>query len=296
MISTLILTKNEEQDLPGCLASLSWCNDIHVFDSYSADKTIEIAEKAGARITQRKFDGYSSQRNAALEELEYKYPWLFILDADERIPAQLVPVLKKHIASSSEAVNGFRLRRKDYLGSTWLKHAQISPFYIRLVRVGKARYHREINEVLEVDGKVEEIDGFFDHYPFSKGLSHWINKHNQYSSMEAVRWVEEHKGNLKFSWIKALFSSDFSEKRYHQKGLFYKLPFRPLIKWLYIVIGRRAFLDGRAGITYASLQAIYEYFIVIKTKELLKQGFYESKEGKGILPDTLISHPSVVEG
>ena len=176
----------------------------------------------------------------------------------------------QHVQNAGDT-NGFRIRRRDFLEDTWLKHAQISPFYIRLVRKGKAQYHREINEVLEVDGPVEDINGYFDHYPFSKGYTHWLNKHNLYSTMEAQRWIDEHRGGDKFSLKKALFSKDFSEKRYHQKGLFYKLPGRPVIKWLYMVIFKLAFLDGRAGLTYATLQSIYEYFIVLKTRELLKK-------------------------
>lgn len=271
MISVLILTKDEEQDLPRCLTSVSWCDDVHVFDSYSTDRTVEIAQEAGATVTQRKFDSYAAQRNAALKNLPYKYPWLFILDADEQIPDQLLFVLKERVDQAADTTAGFRLRRRDYIGKKWLKYSQITPFYIRLVRLGKAHYHREINEVLEVDGAVEEIEGYFNHYPFSKGFRHWLHKHNQYSSMEAKRWVEEHKGNIKFSIKKALLNRDFSEQRYHQKGLFYKLPGRPLIKWFYMVFWRLSFLDGQAGLTNATLQAIYEYFIVLKTKELLRE-------------------------
>jgi glycosyltransferase involved in cell wall biosynthesis len=271
MISVVILTKNEEQDLPGCLESVKWCDDVHVFDSFSTDHTCEIAKLAGAHLTQRKFDGYSSQRNASLTEVNYKYPWILILDADERIPQALVEEMYQEISGVNTNINGFRIRRRDFLGKDWLKHAQISPYYIRLIRKNKAKYHREINEVLEVEGEVGQLKNYFNHYPFSKGYSHWLQKHNQYSTMEAQRWIEEHSGNIEFSIKKALFSKDFSEKRYHQKGLFYKLPARPLIKWFYMVVVRRAFLDGQAGITYATLQSIYEYFIVLKTKELQKK-------------------------
>lgn len=271
MISVLILTKNEAQDLPTCLKSVSWCDDVYILDSFSDDATIEIAKQMGANVVQRKFDGYASQRNAGLSELPYKYDWIFILDADEIIPLSLVEEIKHQLASLPLNVNGFRIRRRDFLGTTWLKRAQITPYYIRLVKKGKAYYHREINEVIEVEGEINQLDGFFDHYPFSKGFNHWLTKHNRYSTMEAQRWVEEHQTKLEFSLKKALFSQDFSEKRYHQKGLFYKIPFRPLLKWCYIVFIRRAFLDGQAGITYASLQAIYEYFIVLKTRELLKK-------------------------
>ncbi|RAJ96090.1 glycosyltransferase involved in cell wall biosynthesis [Larkinella arboricola] len=269
MISVLILTKNEAQDLPACLDSVAWCNDVHVFDSYSEDDTVEIAKAAGAKVTQRKFDGYATQRNAALNTLNYLHPWILILDADERIPAELVPELQSQVLKAPEGVNGFRIRRRDYFWNTWLKHSQMTPFYIRLVRKGKASYHREINEVLQVEGLIEDMGGYFKHYPFSKGIDHWVSKHNKYSSMEAKRWVEEHENGIDFSVRKALFGPDFSERRYHQKGLFYKVPGRPLIKLFYLAIWRGGFLDGYAGITYAVLQAIYEYFIVLKTKELL---------------------------
>ena len=257
MISVLILTKNEEQDLPACLKSVAWCDDVHVFDSHSTDRTIEIAEKAGAKVTLRRFDGYASQRNAALTTLDYIYPWILILDADERIPETLVDEFEQRIKQTPLSVNGFRIRRRDYFGKTWLKHSQMTPFYVRLVRKGKASYHREINEVLQVEGQVDELKGHFEHYPFSKGLSHWLSKHNQYSSMEAQRWVDEHKNAIKFSLKKALFSQDFSDRRYHQKGLFYKIPGRPIIKWLYLVLWRRSFMDGYAGLTKMPLSKLF---------------------------------------
>lgn len=269
MISVLILTKNEEQDLPACLQSVSWSDDVHIFDSYSDDKTIEIAINANAKLSQRHFDGYASQRNAALNTCTFKYDWILILDADERITNDLHKEFVHRIKNTSPSINGFLIQRRDYFGKTWLKHSQMTPFYIRLIRKGKAQYHREINEVLIVQGNVEKLVGYFEHYPFSKGLTSWINKHNKYSSMEAKRWVEENNNLIGFSLKKALFSPDFSERRYHQKGIFYKIPGRPMIKWIYLVFWRQSFLDGPAGITNATLQAFYEYLIVLKTRELL---------------------------
>lgn len=270
-ISVLILTKNEASDLPGCLASVSWSDDIHVFDSFSDDRTCEIALEKNAVVTQRKFDGYATHRNAALKSLDFKHPWVLILDADERIPDGCASEMRKAIENPGEIV-AFRIQRRDFLWSTWLKHAQISPFYLRLVRPDRVHYEREINEVLVPEGPVGELGEPFDHYPFSKGMSHWVSKHNVYSTMEAERCLEERGGNFGFSWKKALFSQDFSEKRFHQKGIFYRIPGRPLIKWLYMMFGRRAFLDGRAGIAYATLQSIYEYFIVLKQHELERAG------------------------
>ncbi|GGG94538.1 glycosyltransferase family 2 protein [Silvibacterium dinghuense] len=270
MISVLILTRNEEQDLPGCLESVAWSDDVHVFDSVSTDRTGEIAAAHGAHFTQRAFDGYARQRNAALEGLPFKYEWIFILDADERPTPELAVEMQRRVASVSPEVNGYRLRRRDFFMGTWLKHAQISPFYIRLVRRGRARYMREINEVLEVDGGVGDLTATLDHYPFSKGIRHWIEKHNVYSTMEA-RVVADGLSRAQASWRVALFAKDFHARRVAQKALFYRMPARPLLKWAYMMFVRRALLDGSAGIAYATLQSIYEYFIVLKTRELERE-------------------------
>jgi glycosyltransferase involved in cell wall biosynthesis len=264
-ISVLILTKNEEQDIPDCLASVACSDDVHVLDSESTDTTVSIAKNAGAKVTVRPFDGYASQRNFGLK-LPFKHGWVLILDADERITPELSVEMQEFVVTAPSNVAAARIRRRDIWWGRWLKHAQISPFYVRLARVGRAKYEREINEVLVVDGDIAELAQPFDHYPFSKGLDHWIAKHNVYSRMEAEVIA---KGSvIKPSWRIALFGNDFSERRVHQKAIFYRFPARPLIKFMYMLIARRAFLDGLPGIRYAILQAIYEYLIVLKTKEI----------------------------
>ena len=265
--SVLILTRNEEQDLPGALASVSWSDDVHVFDSFSTDATVSIATGLGARVTQRVFDNYAAQRNAALHRLDFRHPWVLLLDADERCTPQLAEEVAHVAAVNDAALAGYRMRRRDYFRNTWLRHAQISPWYIRLVRPERARYTREINEVLEIAGEVGELQAPLDHYPFSKGIGHWLRKHDIYSTMEAQLIVAG--GGLKDpSWRQALTAPDFHQRRLHQKALFYRMPGRPALKWLYMMLGRGAFLDGSAGCTYATLQAIYEYMIVLKTREL----------------------------
>lgn len=270
-ISVLILTKNEERDLPDCLASVQWSDDVHVLDSQSTDQTVSIANAAGAKVTVRPFDGYASQRNAGLA-LKFSNSWVLILDADERIPADLAAQMQKFVSQAQEPVAAARMRRRDIWWGKWLKHAQISPFFVRLVRVGRAHYEREINEVLVVDGDIQDLSCSFDHYPFSKGVGHWIDKHNTYSRMEAE--VIARGAVAQPSWMTALFGADFNERRVHQKAIFYRLPARPLIKLVYMLFVRRAVLDGWPGVRYAILQSIYEYFIVLKTKEitLTKQG------------------------
>jgi glycosyltransferase involved in cell wall biosynthesis len=268
MISVLILTRNEEKDLPGCLESVSWSDDIHVFDSFSEDCTPEIARRFGANFVQRRFDTYAAQRNAALTTLPFRHEWIFLPDADERPTPEMVKEMQRVTAGTADQIAGYRVRRRDFLNGTWLKHAQMSPWYIRLVRRGRARYTREVNEVLDVDGAVGELASYLDHFPFSKGISYWLARHNTYSTMEA-RIIASGMAEQHASLRAALFAKDFHSRRVAQKALFYRLPGRPLIKWIYLALLRGAILDGRAGITYANLQAIYEYMIVVKTREIL---------------------------
>ena len=267
MISVLILTKNEQQDLPACLASVAWSDDIHVFDSFSTDSTVAIARAAGAHVHQRVFDDYATHRTAALREVPFKHPWLFLLDADERPTPELTTEMLRAVASAPETISGYSLRRRDFLFGTWLKHAQISPFYIRLIRPKRAHYTRAINEVLEVDGPVASLSAPLDHFPFSKGISQWMDKHNLYSTMEA-ELIHSRQGLQNPSIVTALTHSDFHQRRLHQKAIFYALPGRPILKFLYMTLIRGAILDGRAGLTYAALQSFYEYLIVLKTNEL----------------------------
>jgi len=277
MVSVLIPTKNEELNLPGCLQSVAWCDDIHVYDSHSTDKTVEIARQAGAHVTmrpiedQRYFGGdESAHKNWAITNIPYKYGWVLHLDADERMTSGLVESV---LSASSDPGNNvaFQLQRRDFFLGTWLKHVQTSPFYMRLYRPEKVRYERLINPISVVDGPTGSLSGFLDHYPFSKGISHWLDRHNAYSTLEAKQIFENRRNGVPFKLKSAFTEPNFHQRRFHQKELFYRFPARPLIKFAALYIGKRGFLDGKAGLTYAVLQSIYEYLIVLKTRELERE-------------------------
>jgi glycosyltransferase involved in cell wall biosynthesis len=270
MISILILTKNEQQDLPGCLDSVAWSDDIHLYDSISTDETVAIARRAGAHVTQRPFDNWAAHQNWGLQNIRFKHPWVFYIDADERMTPELVQAVQARVAevgNSGDKV-AFRLRRRDFFMGTWLAHVQTSPYYMRLFRPQKMRYERLVNPISIADGPVGDVAGYLDHFPFSKGISHWLDRHNSYSSFEARQIVDNRLSHSSFSLRKALTASDFHERRFHQKELFNRVPLRPLVKFLLLYVGKRGFLDGRAGLTYAVLQSIYEYMIVLKEREL----------------------------
>jgi glycosyltransferase involved in cell wall biosynthesis len=269
MISVLILTLNEETDIENCLKSVAWCDDVHVFDSFSSDRTVELARKAGATVTQRKFDNWAAHQNWGIANIAFRHPWVLYVDADERVSEELRDaILSTRLEDCAEVA--FKIQRRDFVwNGRWLKHAQISPYYLRIFRPEKMHYRRLVNPVSVPDGPAGTIKGFLDHYPFSKGFRAWWQRHLSYADFEATMRLEDLNKSTRFSLYKAILGKEFSERRYHQKGLFYKMPARPLVKWLYMVFWRRSFLDGSAGMTYATLQAIYEYFIVLKTRELL---------------------------
>lgn len=266
-ISVVILTKNEENDIKACLNSVLFSDDIHVFDSFSDDKTVELAIDCGANVHQRFFDGYASQRNASLREVKYKYDWLLVLDADERITSELKKELEElFLKGIDDKISAFIIRRRDYFMGTWLKHVQATPFYTRLIRHKEAYYEREINEVVHVNGKTEKLKTWFDHFPFSKGISFWLERHNRYSSGEAAEVVKNN--SKKISFFKILVEKDLGKKRVLQKELYYRLPNRGLIMFIVMFFLKRGFLDGKAGFTYSKLRAMYEDMIEIKVKEL----------------------------
>ena len=266
MISVLVLTKNEEQDLPGCLASVSWSDDVHVLDSMSADRTVEIAREYGAQVTQRAFDNWAAHQNWALANLRFRHPWVFYIDADERVTPALRESMLAAVRMPGEMV-AFRVERRDFLMGTWLRHVQVSAFYMRLFRPEKMRYERLVNPVSLPDGPVGTVSGYLDHFPFSKGISQWITRHNSYSTLEAQQILANRRGVPEASVMAALFEKDFHRRRYHQKEIFYRLPGRPFAKFLLLYFVKLGFLDGHAGLTYSVLQSIYEYFIVLKTRE-----------------------------
>jgi glycosyltransferase involved in cell wall biosynthesis len=275
MISILIPTKNEEQDLPGCLESVRWSDDIHVYDSGSTDATAAVASRAGAafyarppRSGQGLFGGNEAEhKNWALANLRFKHEWVFTLDADERVTPELAANIQRAVRNPGDNI-GFRIQRRDFWQDRWLRHVQTTSHYLRVFRPEKMRYARLINPVSIPDGPVGELSGYLNHHPFSKGMTHWLNRHNSYSTMEARQIVRNREANQPFSLHLAFFSRDATERRFHQKELFYRLPARPFIKFLLLYIGKKGFLDGSAGFQYAMLQSFYEYMIVLKTKEL----------------------------
>ena len=268
-VSVLILTLDEEINIGACLDSLAWCDDVVVLDSFSSDRTQAIVAERGARLVTRRFDNWSAHQNWAVANIPFRHPWVLYLDADERCDPELRDEVLRR-AHPAAAESAFRIRRKDFFMGRWLRHAQLYPtWFVRLFRPQRIRYERLVNPVAVVDGPVGNIDSHITHYPFSHGVSHWIARHNRYSDMEAIEAQKVRDGAAREAHT--LWTRDPNERRRALKDLFFRFPARPLLKFAYYYGWRRGFLDGRAGLTYSTLQSVYEYMIDCKSAELKRR-------------------------
>ncbi|HEY4444901.1 MAG TPA: glycosyltransferase family 2 protein [Steroidobacteraceae bacterium] len=265
-ISVLILTLNEEINLAECIDSCAWSDDIVVFDSFSTDRTREIAAAKAVRFVQREFDNYAAQRNAALTQVPYKHPWVLMVDADERTPMDLVQEMTAAVATADSDIALFRMRRKDYFLGRWLRRSSGYPSWFgRLVRLGRVRVEREVNEEYIADGRIAHLEAHLHHYPFNKGVAYWYERHNRYSDIEALAKVDAYSSPLALA---ALLSGDPIDRRRALKQLVYRLPMRPTIWFLYLYLFRMGFLDGAAGLAFSRMRASYETMIDIKVLDL----------------------------
>lgn len=265
--SAVIIAKNEACNIGRCLDSLSGCDDIVVVDDFSEDETATIAAAKGARVICHRFESFAKQRNWVLEHVDLRHPWVLMLDADE----MLTPQIRREIAAKLEAVGactaGFLCCRKTMFLDRWLRHSDGFPVWImRLVHRDRARFvdsgHGEV-PAPSVNGKTERIREPFVHYPFDQGMSHWIARHNLYSSREAELELRE---PARWTWREILRGTG-PERRRSLRNLGRRLPFRPLLRFGYHYFGKRGFLDGRAGLIFSLLMAGYEGMIVLKRRE-----------------------------
>lgn len=182
--SILILTDNDERDLPGCLQSVRWSDDVHVLDSFSGDRTVEIASKFEAQVTQRKSDGQAAQLNAALDTIPFKYPWLLVLAPDERVTQGLeaeLRIMYYHLGSEV----AYQVRQREVVWGRPLKRSRAEACPIRYFSWDSVRFHGSDPVVAEVSGPVGRLEAAIDHHPLAKGFDCWIAEANRLTTREA---------------------------------------------------------------------------------------------------------------
>ena len=268
--STLVLTRNEAHNLGRCLDSLAACDDVVVLDSFSTDATPAIAAARGVRFHQRAFDTFAGQRNWAIDNLTFRHPWVLHLDADECVTPALHAELTA-VAARDERSAYLLANRLIFMGR-WIRRASMYPFYqARLLRLGEARFtQRGHGQILDFATRgVGTLREPYDHHNFSRGVTDWVTRHNRYSSDEAARIVAERTGHAAVAATGTGPGTGPEARQQSLKRLARHIPFRPLVRFLYLYVWRGGFLDGRPGFDYSVLMAFYDYLTRLKVREAL---------------------------
>ena len=270
-VSVVILTLDEEINIAECVESCAWCDDVHVLDSGSKDRTIEIARSLGARTWYNRFTSFGEQRNWAIDNIPCKHEWIFHLDADERFTPELVNEIDERLAEKPPEAGFYAANQAIFMGE-WIKWASGYPTYqMRLFHTGRMRFVDHGHGQREQPGTlVGRLDWPYVHHSFSKGLDDWFLRHNRYSTSEAIEILQSTSSRL--SVFAGLLSTDSVERRRGLKRLAHWMPLRPQMRWLYTVFLQGGLFDGSAGLLHADLLAMYERMIQIKLRALRMQG------------------------
>ncbi len=285
-VSILIPIKNEAANLPRCLASVAWADEIFVVDSQSTDGSQDIAARHGAKVVQFEFNGiWPKKKNWALENLPFAHAWVFILDADEVMPSEAEAEFRAIVSDPQPALAGYWINRRFMFMGKWLRHAYYPNWNLRLFQHRLGRHEKltdvdtqsgdnEVHEHVVVQGATARLRCEMDHYAFPS-VAVFVEKHNRYSNWEARvaldRYLRAGAGHLQ--------KGDIGLRR-KLKQWSQRLPFRGLQRFLYVYVVQRGFLDGREGFYFARLHGFYEFLSVAKTYELKRQ----VKHGGGSAP------------
>jgi hypothetical protein len=230
-LTAIVLTHNEEKHLPDCLQSLAWAPRRVVFDSFSTDRTVELARAAGATILQRAFDNYSGQRNAALAAAETE--WVLFVDADERVPPELREEIEGVLARPEA---GWWIPRHNYIFGRLTRHTGWYPDYqLRLLRRAKARYENPVHEVVLLGGEAGYLRHPLIHLNYET-VPEFIAKQKYYAAYDAEK-----------------LRAEGVEPQWH------KFILQPLRQFWWRYLGLQGWRDGWHGLRLSVLMAWFEF-------------------------------------
>lgn len=257
MFSALILTLNEEHNLPRCLASLRGCDDVVVLDSGSTDRTVALAREWGARVFHRRFDNFAAQRNHAQREIAFRHAWVFHLDADEEFTPELQAECQA-IGRTPPEIDGFFVAPRMLFRGRWIPRSTDFPAWqARFVHAPRFSFVEVGHGQREAPGmRLGRLRASYLHHIDAGGIDAWLEKHRRYAHAEAL---VQTASSAHARWS-GLFSRDALQRRRALKRLSYALPARPALRFVYQYLLRGGFLDGRAGLAYCRLLARYEAF------------------------------------
>jgi glycosyltransferase involved in cell wall biosynthesis len=262
-LSVVVLTCNEEINLPGCLESLRGLRcACSIVDSGSTDRTIEIAAMHGATLTQHRFDNYAAQRNWALENLPFDTSWVLHLDADERLTPELVDEMNAVLDGVPDSISGFLLRKRTIFMGKWIRHGGHYPSYhLRLFRKDRGRCETRLyDQHFVVEGAVGRLEHDYLDVVASSLLT-WTIRHAQWAAMDARELV---RPSVTGKHVNPRLLGDPVQRRRWWKNVYGRGPLfvRALCYWFYRYVLRFGFLDGTEGLIFHFLQGFWFKFLV----------------------------------
>ena len=268
-VDTIILTKDEEPNIRTAVRSARrFSRRVFVIDCGSRDRTMEVAQQEGALGISTGWRGFAAQRNWALEEIAETGSWVFFLDADEVVSDQLADEIRVVTTAANSPHNGFEVNRLLRFQGKEIRHSGFFPsWHLRLVRKGCGQYEdRSVHEHFELQGSIGRLDGLLYHED-RRGLTHFITKHNDYSTLEAAENMRnaEPRRNIR---LKEVLTNEALRRRLIKRHIWRHLPARYLLRFLYQFILRGGVLDGLTGLHFCLILASYELQIVMKEREL----------------------------
>lgn len=270
-LSVIILTYNEEANLPDCLDSLQGlhCQTI-IVDSGSTDRTVAIAQAAGTTVVEHPFENYASQRNWAQQNLPLQSDWVLHLDADERLTPELVQEINQVLQESPHEVDGFLLCRRTIFRGRWIKKGGHYPScHLRLFRKERGGCEdRLYDQHFLVNGRVRRLKHDYLNL-ITDDLDTWVSRHTRWAELEAQEIESNRKGGNRVR--PAFFGNPIEKRRWLREGLYARLPLflRAFLYWFYRYFLRLGFLDGKEGLVFHFLQGCWYRFLVdCKLEEL----------------------------
>jgi glycosyltransferase involved in cell wall biosynthesis len=279
-VSVIVPVKNEAENLRLCLPALDWADEVYVVDSQSTDQTEEVANDLGANVVQFHFNGsYPKKKNWALDHLPFRNQWVLIVDADELVGPELADEIARRIVG--DEADGFFLNSHYYFLGRPIRHCGYSSCWnLRLFKHRLGRYEKmpdctggrtgdnEAHEHVELDGRIQRLDNLLEHHAYPT-IATWVEKHNRYAIWEAALSEQF----LTEPIPKTIGSVQRVKRRL--KKIAWRLPMRPLVRFVYAYFLRLGFLDGRPGLIFCGLLAFYDF--------LASANRYEQQVAKGRL-------------
>ena len=264
-LSVIVLTCNEETNLPECLDSLHALRcEIFVLDSGSTDATLQIAKSRGVSIHKHPFENYAAQRNWSQQHLPLNSPWLLHLDADERLTPELVTDINRVLADPPPGIQGFHLRKRTIFMGRWIRHGgHYTSYHLRHFRKDRGRCEdRLYDQHFVVDGPVTTLDhDYLD--VVSSDINTWTLRHARWSRLEAQEMLSAVPANA-IRVQSDPMGTHTQRKRWLREGVYGRAPLfiRPFLYWFYRYFFRLGFLDGTEGFIFHFLQGCWYRFLI----------------------------------